>query len=141
MAPPRHHLIGSTRRRAWSRVAGLLLSAVAAFGHLVGVADLALHQHSTCAEHGELIHVEAGISPAMPSDGSRATWTERASFEAGHEHCVAASVIRARWLQPLDSSHAIAAADVTRVSAPALAPPSQDRASLLLLAPKTSPPA
>lgn len=114
-----------------------LAGLVAAFAHESGAL------HVTCAEHGELTHLQRAANVSVESAGAEASvGAARPAVREDHLHCTAAALVRA----PL-------AAPASGVGAPLMAPPAPatqtsaaaprlpiSRRVALLLAPKTSPP-
>jgi hypothetical protein len=108
----------------------------------VGIAHLAVVRHTTCLEHGELIHA----GPSSPSKAAAATETgarlATAALPAltdGHDHCLACATRRAVVADRAVSSVAVGPEGAS--SAPALPTAPGGSGALFRLAPKTSPPA
>jgi hypothetical protein len=130
------------------RFAALALVLLSVGGQVAGVADLLLVRHAVCAEHGELIHVAAAQDAGSPRDGVKVGAASAGYHEAeprevndGHDHCGVSALRRERITlakaraELLGASiTCIEAALVARMAAPA-------SFDLLLLAPKSSPPA
>jgi hypothetical protein len=123
------------------RQAALILATTALSVQLAGWAHLASQRHATCAEHGEMIEVGGdaqAVELARPS-GPR---IELASSEEahGHDHCLTALQRHQRSVTSAPSGAAFGS--VADLSHPTIA---VDDAyvpqPLLLIAPKTSPPA
>lgn len=135
---------GRTRAHRWPAVAVssvlLLVQALTAF-------HLALGRHEICPEHGEPIHVEAGIaarSPQEPPEASRSEVVRAASApslaQAPHEHCMV--LMQRRDLLSEASSFTAAVCQQPAGGDVAFESHFQrERSELLRLAPKQSPPA
>jgi hypothetical protein len=129
------------RARVLHRVA-FICAAAAMIGQLLGFAHIAFKTHVTCAEHGEL--VDADTAPEIAQSADRAVVSRlapaRANASHGHEHCATAPHRRDR------AAHSFVRSVVTSARLAALErrvatvdPPPSIR--LILLAPKSSPPA
>ncbi len=114
-------------------------------GQFSGLLHAALVRHVVCAEHGELTHADA--SADAPAHDDRAATDTRAQLQSshahghGHEHCThdatplaaRSTVANALGACVDDVLPAIAAPNVRDIALPQVA--------LLLVAPKSSPPA
>lgn len=130
------------RRRARGlRRLGLALALVCFGGQLSSVVHMITVRHSTCTEHGELIDSD-GATPARRASADTAFEVADASARHSHDHCpVSAATPRGN----------LGVAPVAAASTPAAPRPSAGPARraiplprpvpLLLLAPKSSPPA
>jgi hypothetical protein len=133
--------------RCFVRFALAFVSLFVAFGYFASLSHMALVAHTACAEHGKLVHVQAGRSvSAAPSADVTVTAPDSVSSEE-HEHCVIgiARTGEARVAAPAAgvSSHAEPAVVVAPLAVLSLAPaPATFPApiEILLLSPKSSPP-
>jgi hypothetical protein len=139
-------IVVTTRRQQQPAIA-VLAAWLCLFLQASGLAHGLLVRHSFCAEHGELIHpseARSGSAAFAPASGKAAVEAQRSRAEAvhEHEHCAVfahrrdalAAGAEARWVAVSPPAGQLAAA----LSAAQFQPPAR---SLLLLAPKTSPPA
>jgi hypothetical protein len=121
----------------------LALALVLVAGQVADSSHYLLVKHSTCPEHGEIVHgAEAahgavagveGQTPATPADSD-------SNDVEGHGHCASSTLRReqAKLGEPdLAAQVAIAPAGTALAEARAPLPP---RTALFLLAPKNSPP-
>jgi len=137
-------------RRTLHRAA-LALALVAACGQFLSISHLLLVQHTVCAEHGELIHLEAG--PGSFRRGGHGVHGERDAASSAyrpdgggenadpHDHCLV-SVLRretlavhpaaSAWLPPMRTQRGVGAFENETATPRAVA--------ILDLAPKSSPP-
>jgi len=140
--------LGSAHEQGFLRFALAFVTWFAGLGYLASITHMAFVAHSACAEHGELVHVQSGAQHADPTEGSASRVSERDTVASDeHDHCAAAATkpAQARASQPpvsvavLDSEPLKVEVVPLAGSAPrlALAPP----IPLLLLSPKSSPPA
>jgi hypothetical protein len=133
-----HQLFYGTRFNRVFRYSALALAALAVAGQLFGVVHLALVQHVTCAEHGELIEAgSASVQTAAPITGPSVS---RAAVEGhGHDHCAIALLRRqqARVTTARPGPLALALAPHASVT---IASFSNIAIDILSLAPKNSPP-
>jgi hypothetical protein len=126
----------AARLFAAALIAGFVFSQLLASWHEAGV------RHVRCAEHGEMVDVEASHGPAF-NDG-RATGTTVEGAETAtpseHEHCAVALALRG------SAQVQVVRAAVRLVAPPMAVRPAVDpaprpgRAFVLASAPKTSPP-
>jgi hypothetical protein len=123
------------------------LAVVCLLGPIVAQAHMLLVQHATCAEHGELVHLDGVNGDSVGTDATASsdlTTVSSASLEDakphGHDHCAAAS---ARRIQaPVDRPQLNLPAAASATAAPFdLDAPSGAPVALYRLAPKNSPPA
>ena len=132
-------------RAATRNVLSLALAATFLAAQLLSFSHLLLVQHVTCPEHGELIHIEEA-PPVGVQDLSVAQTAvpevRRAAVAAGHdhEHCLLiASRRNAVVGQPPEQVPAVGSVALLIAGVPRS--PSETSVELLLLAPKSSPPA
>jgi hypothetical protein len=125
------------------RQIALILATTALSVQLAGWAHLASQRHATCAEHGEMIEVAAGadVAPAVELARPSGPRIERSSSEEthGHDHCLTALQRGQRTLGSTPVTTPLAT--LTPVSHQAGHAPGWQPQPLLLMAPKTSPPA
>ena len=128
------------RRRPRSlRWLGLALAVVCFGGQLSSIVHLALVRHATCLEHGEPIHAD-GATPARRAGVDNAFEVAGGSPRHGHDHCpVSAATARGDLAAP--SAAASIPAGPGPSEGPSRAIPLVRPVPLLLLAPKSSPPA
>lgn len=111
-------------------------------GHVAAFAHEATTRHVVCSEHGELLEsaTTSGAS-AVAQDREHAVWTASGQGGSAHEDCVIARALH----QSGDTPRASGAPSCTTIVSSTAPPieiarlPSADE--LLLIAPKTSPPA
>jgi hypothetical protein len=127
-------------RQIAAAVAGLLLlaSPLSESLHTVFV------PHAICAEHGEVVHVQAAheaFNGPRATDSAPSLGTDGVAPEAGHEHCPVVAASSRRTAQRgnaeallLPAAIANDEARIDRVVRPSTS------IGLVLLAPKTSPP-
>jgi len=135
---------GRTRSHRWPTVA---VSSVLVLVHALTAFHLALGRHEICPEHGEPIHVDAGIAargPQEPAEASRSGVVRTAlaplPAQAPHEHCMV--LMQRRDLLSEASSFTAAVCQRPAGGDVALESHAQrERSELLRLAPKQSPPA
>jgi hypothetical protein len=134
--------------RTTLRVFALLVAAVCLSARIASFAHLLLVPHAVCPEHGELIHVGEADEHAAPAAVTRraahetsVSGTERADASHGHDHCTLLSD-RGGQLALCPPPTALAPPPWSDQTAPAcLAVRGHALSiSLLLLAPKNSPP-
>ena len=134
-----HPGVGLTARLfAAALIVGFGFSQLLASWHDAGV------RHVRCAEHGEMVDVEAGsnLGPALAdgrASGTTAEGTET-STPSEHEHCAVALALRgSSQLQVVRAAARLVAPPVA--VRPAVDPaPRPGRSFVLASAPKTSPP-
>lgn len=125
-----------------STFAGLALVALFVVGQASTVAHRLLVQHVSCPEHGESIHVDQREPPELirVGLGRELRDSRTAAMDHGHEHC----------LVSLSRRESVAEAVSGRLALPGAGPTcvrfdhsceSGSGLALLLLAPKSSPPA
>jgi len=133
-----------TNPRRLTRSTALALALLCLAGQAFTLLHLVLVRHVTCPEHGELIHpseLRRGEAADRYQPGATAIDVAAAPTAHRHDHCPATSLRReraavARPGHSIRADGACAAAVPTRHDIP---PATQ--VSLLLLAPKSSPPA
>lgn len=123
--------------------AGLGAAIVALAAYLGGLAHLVVVRHATCPRHGEVVHAGPGGMPeARVVELDVAAGQAAAAAESPDDHCpvVASSRRYAAGLRPAGvvALAPLLAGDLAPPVTPSLTPASE---RLLLLAPKTSPPA
>ena len=121
---------------------------VVLLGPTAALLDETAHRHAICAQHGELVHVDAQAalhdctSEAAGSPDENASLQEIGDASGGHdhEHClVAVAVIKKGFVQPriANAFAPVVASASVRVE---IDLPRISSISLIALAPKTSPP-
>jgi len=125
--------------RALATVFGALVAWLVAGTHLASTLHFALISHRICAAHGELEHAHAHAVPSANDSTTTAAW--RDSGEAEHEHCTLAGTPREELSLAAPARFAIAPAPRVETTSIARAKAKHPaRATLLLFAPKQSPP-
>jgi hypothetical protein len=118
------------------------LAAICLGGQLSSVAHLVQVGHVTCAEHGELVHAEAGgAEPAPASDSALPAYAPVSAPPPahGHEHCLVAG-LRRDFCVIHDSAPAAVAPDERPIAGPEVDATRVAPFALFRLAPKNSPP-
>jgi hypothetical protein len=121
---------------------GAVLCGLLAFAQVLAFSHAAFVAHRTCALHGESVHAGAVTSPPRLTSSHPST-SPLAGDSAGHvhEHCLCMAQARARFLLSPQAHQASRCPAVAADHAiPFIARPASPIA-LLLLAPKSSPPA
>lgn len=124
--------------------AAIALASIAAFGQLFSVAHLLLVPHRVCAEHGELVHLDAGPTAIRHAEQDTASsYRSTGSADSGdtRDHCFVSAIRKETLvvrgapgsLLPLRMSYGVVASGHEIALPPAVA--------ILQLAPKNSPPA
>lgn len=127
------------RRTTAALAAGLLLVA-----QLASLAHLAAVPHARCAEHDELVELDGAVGPVAArevSAGSSLAAAAPSSTVHGHEHCLFGPQQRARALGEGCFATSIAPANSGPPAAASDSGHTAPQVALLLLAPKSSPPA
>lgn len=134
------------QQRFWTRwrVIALALSAVFGLAQVLPVLHFVLVAHQLCAEHGELVHAEAGQAPAAHADESHAASSEArlvaaASESHAHDHCgvvISGHAHGVRLVSPRVCLHASSYLEAALGSAR----PGHSSIALLAYAPKLAPP-
>jgi hypothetical protein len=145
---PRLMTIGSSKVRAISGYLRVACALIILVGPTAALLDETAHRHAICAQHGDLVHVEAHTTALHDCTSGAHPHDESASLRAigdapsghDHEHClVAVAAVKKEFVQPrmanafapvVISTSVRAEIDVQRISS----------ISLIALAPKTSPP-
>jgi len=122
----------------------LLFACLWLLAQLASGAHLALVPHAVCAEHGELVEVNASASdgaPEAPDSGPRSDPGSESPSEGvdGHDHCFLAASREQRPL-PASSAPCISPGDAGVVDERANDATTLPSFALYLLAPKHSPP-
>lgn len=141
---------GPAYRAAWLRFVLALCASFIAAGYVAAISHMSFVVHARCAEHGVLVHVDAGGHVLdMGAATSSASIDEGAGGSAGdeHDHCMLGGAQAGEARVPEAGHRLLSHADppaAAPVPAPrparALVPPPPPIA-LLLLSPKSSPPA
>lgn len=123
-----------------------------ALGYLAAISHMAFVAHAVCAEHGELVHVEAAIGPSSDRAGDTSASAPRAlSVDVhpsdDHDHCVLGVAPPGEGSVERGAPRVVVLppdpAETPPIEAPAWSPPPVAPAppiSILLLSPKSSPP-
>jgi hypothetical protein len=129
----------ATAQRIASGFLALLLSATVVGGQIAQLAHDLTSRHVLCLEHGELMHLDSGAPAEGHHADRQASYRPHAVPDLHHDHCNRSLFIRTALTAPvphLGSGELLVAGDlkVPRSLAGGAA------ISLLLLAPKHSPP-
>lgn len=135
------------RHRAGLRALALLVLLLSLVAQGSSFVHFFLIEHAVCPQHGELIHAdEAGHHPlhasTAPDTGHTAAQPAAAEAAHAHDHCAVVSDRRERWaclasLGSVASPPEVEMLAAVRVRTSSCVP----AVPLLLLAPKSSPPA
>ncbi len=140
-----------SQRSAFVRALVLLVAALCAVVQLAGAAHFLVVRHTVCPEHGELVHEgaghasAAGRAPLARADRQLATVDATGGSEEdhAHDHCALLSQ-RVDSLAAARVSYVLTASSpAPAIEAPGFAPRELApvrRSTLLLYAPKSSPP-
>lgn len=108
-------------------------------GQGLSFAHRLVEQHAICAEHGEVIHVQSGSGE--PAEAREVSAAPALDGEGGHAHCLAGATRREDFLAPAFPDVAIAGMHAAGVPGVVAVASPLTGIELLLLAPKSSPPA
>ncbi len=126
------------------RHTALILAMAALSVQLAGWTHLASQRHATCSEHGELIEVGGDYGVTLEharSSGLRFEAVDGGEQAHGHDHCLTAAHRHQRTALTHRSASIIALAGGSAASRSSAALSISSQCPLLLVAPKTSPPA
>jgi hypothetical protein len=135
-----------TLRVRQPRVPAALAAVLLVLANLLGALHDASTSHVRCAAHGELVDSDGPLavvaSPAAVAALAALTTAPGSARGHGDSHCLLAAALRASRIAP--PPPVVAAAAITVVDLRSAVPPglvAAPGASLLRIAPKTSPPA
>ncbi len=122
------------------RLRALSLATIFVAGQLAGFAHNLLVSHTTCSEHGEVIHESSAAGHAAPTAAHRVT---PSGAPAVHEHdvCLVAMLRREHATAAVATTVELPTPLALRHARPSLGVPPPRSIDLYRLAPKNSPPA